>query len=152
MRWNQHDIDQYIKAKEYIDSLIIPLIPFQLTDEGNSSKHAFQAEVLNVFANELEKELTGRILLTPSHFYLVNEDLSIDITKINQVVEHVSTQPFKHIFFLTFDPRWKKHETSLNGNLIWLPGISTGNINSQETVRIIREQVKQVSELIRSYW
>lgn len=152
MRWNQQDISQYVQAKEYIDSLIIPLLPFQLSDDNNTARHAFQSEVLNIFANELEKELTGRTLLTPGYFYLVNEDPTIDITKVNQIVDHVLTQPFQHIFFLTFDPQWKKHEKELNGNLIWLPGVSSGDINSKETVMIVREQVKQVSELIRSYW
>lgn len=154
MRWIQKDMSQYIGAKEYIDSLLIPLSPFQLTDSNNMAKHAFQTEVLTIFTNELEKELTGRILLTPNYTYIASNDQGkdTDIERINNWIQHAKSQPFNHCFIITFDAAWKKHEQALDGHLIWLPGMTTGDIHSPEMAMVIRDQVNQVSELIRSYW
>lgn len=152
MKWIRKDIEQYIQAKEYIDTLIIPLVPFHLSEDNEVAKHAFQTEVLSHFSNELEKELSGRVMLTPNYYYLKSVDKEEEIVRINSWIEDTKKQPFNSIFFVSFDSTWKKYEPSLQGTLLWLPSMLTGDIHSEETNHIIRDQVKQVSELIRSFW
>jgi hypothetical protein len=61
-------------------------------------------------------------------------------------------QPFEHIILFTFDAGWKKYEKELQGNVLWLPGMQTGDLHSKEMQSVIRDQIAQVSEIIRSYW
>lgn len=152
MQWSNVDIKRYSQAKEYIDTLFIPLIPFQLSVDNDLSKHAFQYESLTIFLNELEKELSGRVLLTPTYHYLTHTSKAEETNRIEHWVKDARKQPFDHIFFFTHDATWKKYEKDLDGSLIWIPGSSVGNVQSNEFVQLIRDQVMQISELIRSYW
>jgi len=151
MKWNNTDLEKYIQAKEFIDTVIIPLQPFQIGNDSNLSKEAFQREVLSIFVNEIEKELSGRILLVPEFNYL-KSDIQNESEKVNVWIEELNKQPFKTIILMTFDSGWKKVENDLTGQLLWLPGIQSGDINSPEMKAIINSQVQQISELIRSYW
>ena len=152
MKWNKADLESYVKEKEYIDTLLVPIIPFQLSDETDLVKMAFQNEVLAIFLNELEKELKGRVMLTPNYHYLKSTKKEEEIDRINTWIKDANKQPFNHTFFFTFDASWKKEEQALDGTLLWLPGTHSGDVNSKEIATIIRDQVEQVSELIRSYW
>lgn len=152
MQWKKKNVDQYLEAKEYIDTMLIPLMPFQIAEDSQLSSNAFQNEVLTVFSLEIEKELAGRIMLAPNYNYLLTADRTDEITRLNKWTCEIMKQPFKHIFLFSFDAGWKKYEKSLDGNLLWIPGIPSGDINSKETQSSVRQQVAQVCELIRSYW
>ncbi|SES80407.1 Protein of unknown function [Oceanobacillus limi] len=152
MKWNEQDIEKYLSAKEYIDTVIFPLIPFELSQDSTAGKNAFASEVLAIFSSEIEKELTGRVLLIPGYNYLKSTDKEQEVERINNWVNDIKQQPFQHIFFLSFDSTWKKLENTLDGNFLWLPGFQSGDVHSEEMQVLIREQVKQIVELIRSYW
>lgn len=152
MKWKKNELEQYIGAKEYVDTIIMPLLPFQLSDDTNMAKDAFQREVLETFANELEMELTGRVVLTPAYNYLKSADKNAEMDRLRTWTDDISNQPLNHLFLITFDSSWKKVEQALPGTLLWMPGMSTGDIDSKEMQTIIRSQVEQVSELIRTYW
>src|SRR5690625_2909948 len=152
MKWKKEDLNQYIQAKEYIDTVIIPLIPFQFTDEQNLEKNAFQSEVLSILTNEIEKELTGRIMLTPNYHYIKSSDLEQESRILQGWIGEIKKQPFEHVFFLTFDSEWKKNEGKLDGTLLWLPGVKSGDLHSAQMHTMIKDQVEQIGELIRSYW
>ncbi|MFD2630677.1 YpiF family protein [Oceanobacillus kapialis] len=152
MKWKKSDMEQYMEAKEYIDSVLIPLVPFQLSNDNTLGSSTFQGEVIHILANEIEKELTGRVLLAPTLHYLKNSNKDKEIDRLNQWVHDAKEQPFEHIFFLTFDATWKKSEKEMDGTLLWLPGSKSGNLQSAEMRSVIKDQVEQLGELIRSYW
>lgn len=152
MKWRKDDLEKYVQAKEYIDTILMPLIPFQLTNDEDIGKDAFQQEIMTIFANEIEQELSGRVLLIPSYFYLKDTEKAIEVERLNQWISETENQPFNHTILLTFDPSWRKHEKELAGDLLWLPGIQTGDIHSNEMQSVIRDQISQLSEIIRSYW
>lgn len=152
MQWNYVDVERYRDAKEYIDTLFIPLIPFQLSADKDLEKLAFQSESLRIFLDQLEKELSGRTLLTPDYPYLLQTSKDDEVVRIGQWIEDVQQQPFEHIFFFTHDAKWKKYERELDGVLIWIPSTASGDIHSPDFVKLIRDQVAEMSELIRSYW
>lgn len=152
MRWTKKDIKTYMDAKEYIDTIVVPLNPFQLSNDNDLEKITFQSEVLTVFTQEIEKELTGRILLTPTYHYLKSSSKDNEVERINTWIKDIQKQNFTQIFFISFDSSWRKYEQALHGELLWLPGIHSGDLNSKEMHNVIRDQVEQVVELIRSYW
>src|SRR5699024_11215380 len=98
------------------------------------------------------KELSGRVMLSPTYYYLKTADLKEELDRLNHWIADIQKQPFNEVFLFTFDNAWKKIEKDLEGNLLWFPGMKTGNIRSQEANTLIRNQVEQISELIRSYW
>lgn len=152
MKWTPEDLQKYVQAKEYIDTAIIPVLGFQMNDEKKLEKEAFQREVLSIYTNEIEKELSGRLLLTPPYNYVKSNDMSGELNRLNDWIDHIKEQPFTSVFILTFDNQWKKIEKDLNAELLWFPSVQTGDIKSEETIRMIRNQVDQISELIRTYW
>jgi len=152
MQWNSEDLEQYLSAKEYIDTIIIPLQPFHLSKDNQLKRDAFLRNVLSIYTNEIEKELSGRVLLTPAFNYLKFTELENEVARLNDWVKDIKMQPFQTIFFMTFDAMWKKIESNLDGHLIWLPGIDSGDLHTKEAVKMIQNQVTQIGELIRSYW
>lgn len=151
MKWIDQDLQQYIQAKEYVDTVLIPLTPFHFTNDSMITKSARQKEALTVLLSEIEKVLSGRILLSPSYYYLKHMNLEEESKRVNTWIENAMEQPFKYVFLVTFDSKWKKHEELLNGHLLWLPAIE-GDFRSKEMASIIRGQVDQISEFIQSYW
>src|SRR5690625_5246866 len=131
---------------------MIPLLPVKFSSDHELAQQAFQNEVLSILINELEQELTGRILLSPSYSYLKLTDKTKEINRLNNWIQDARTQPFNHVFFITYDSSWKKDEQDLNGTLLWIPSVKTGDVYSEEMSGFIRDQVDQLVELIRSYW
>ena len=151
MKWKKDDLQKYVQAKEYIDTILMPLVPFQLSDE-DSEKLSFQKEVMRIFANEIEQELSGRVMLIPSYHYLKNADKDTEVERINQWIKELKSQPFQHFILLSFDASWKKYEKNLDGYLLWFPGMQTGDLQSEDTRIIIKDQIAQLLEIIRSHW
>lgn len=152
MKWNQSDLNKYISAKEYIDTLLIPLIPYQISDDGKMEKHAQQGELLSIFTTELERDLTGRTMLLPNYYYLSTQEKETEIERLNYFIADAKEQPFEHVFIITSDSAWKKHEKDLDADVLWWPGIKSADMQSKELRLLIHDQVEQFSELIRSYW
>lgn len=150
MKWIKDDVEKYVTAKEYIDTVILPLIPFDMAQE--LEKSAYHNESLTLLTKGLEKERTGRVMLAPTYYYIKSNDLSQELIRVNSWIENFQEQPFKHVFLITFDATWKKNEQALKGSLIWLPSIPQGNLYTQEMQQMIMDQVNQIGELIHSYW
>ncbi|MBX0356230.1 YpiF family protein [Halobacillus sp. Nhm2S1] len=151
MRWTKADTTQYIPEKQYIDTVIIPLIPFDPGNDQQMVKQAFQRELNQVFTNLIEKEYKGRIFLAPDYHYLEGSQAN-ETERINRWIHKFKEQPFHHIFLFTFDSKWKKYEAELEGHVLWVPGMGSGDIQSTETQSFVKEQAHQISELIQAYW
>ncbi len=153
MKWNYNDMDMYVQAKEYVDTFLVPFVPYSFSRSDEDTKRlALHAELMDIFVNEIEKQYKGRIFLTPSYSYLLDGDYSEEIPKLNKLVDHAQANGFKHILFLTFDNKWKKRESKLHGHLIWVPAGQTRDLESEEAQNMIRTQIDQVMELITTYW
>lgn len=152
MKWTKMDMEKYIEAKEFVDTLLIPLSPFKMGDDTSLEKDAFQQEVLHLFVHEIEQQLAGRLLLIPSYMYLKDADKKSEAERIQLFLEDAQKQPIEHVFYITFDASWRKHEKDLQGNVLWVPSVQTGDLKSKEVQSLIKDQVEQLSEYIRSYW
>lgn len=151
MRWTKADTTQYLPEKQYIDTVLVPMIPFNPSSDQQIVKQAFQRELNHVFTNLIEKEYRGRIFLAPDYNYLDGTHAQ-ETSRVNTWIEEFKKQPFQHVFLFTFDSKWKKIEAELNGHLLWVPGMNTGDIQSTETQSFVKEQAHQISELIQAYW
>lgn len=152
MKWTKSDVEKYVEAKEYVDTVVIPVQSFQLSKDDRLIKDTFAGEVLSIYANEIEKELSGRLLLTPTYTFNKQSDIKQEVARLNEWIADIKEQPFEHVFLLTLDLNLKKEEQALDGNLLWFPGLQPTDLQSQEAVQMIRSQIEQISELIRSYW
>lgn len=139
-------------VKEFVDTVVIPLHPFHLSEETSVVKDAFQLDVLERYAAEIEKKLSGRVLLAPTYLYLKKSNAGQEVKRLNAWVNDMKEQPFTSVYFFTFDSTWKKVEQELSGHLLWFPGMKTGDLKNPETTKLIRTQAEEISELIRAEW
>lgn len=152
MKWTSVDLQKYDQAKGYIDTIIVPLAPFQIGALEASAKNADQYDVLTLFARELEKELMGRIMLTPIYTYITSAEKLQEAERINEWTNHFKEQPFKQVLYISFDPSWRKIANDLEGEFIWLPTASLKDADPAAVKGIIRDQTLQTVELIKSFW
>ncbi|MYL55151.1 DUF2487 family protein [Pontibacillus yanchengensis] len=153
MQWKTEDMNMYVQSKEYVDTIVIPLLPVSFnTDDKQLVSMAFQHELLTVFTNEIEKQFKGRIFLSPSYTYSPSTDIEHEMNRLNLWCEEAETQGFKHILLFTMDPKWKKQERKLEGSLIWLPAGQVDTLHSEEAQKYVQSQINQVTELIMAYW
>ncbi|MFC4404360.1 DUF2487 family protein [Gracilibacillus xinjiangensis] len=152
MKWDAADLPTYFEAKDFVDTVCIPLVPVKLSNKEESVKLASNQQTLQIIAKEVERNFTGRVLLSPTYTYIQNESRQAEKERLNQWVEIMFKEDFNHIFFLTFDLKWKKEEKGMNGTLLWLQASTLENHQTETTKKWIQEQTSQVNELIRSFW
>src|SRR5690625_8053528 len=92
MKWASQDLERYTQAKEYVDTIIMPLIPFQISPDNEAGKEAVQSEALSIIAKEIEKELSGRVMLLPSYHYVKSADKEKETARLNDLVKEVEKQ------------------------------------------------------------
>ncbi|KGX87954.1 DUF2487 family protein [Pontibacillus litoralis] len=153
MQWKVEDVHMYVKAREYVDTLLIPMTPISYGGEQDELKSlAFQSEFLSVFLSELEKSFKGRVFLSPSYTYSTTSMMEEEIKRLNSWCERAIADGFQHVFLFTLDSKWKVKERELNGSLMWIPTGGVDSIHTQEGVHFVQSQIGQVTELITSYW
>lgn len=153
MKWRTNDIKQYVQAKEYIDTALIPLIPFSLSNDQQIKELVFQKELMDIYVNHIEQQLKGRIFLLPEYYYLKDDKINEELTKLNRFTKHVHNQPFKYTFLITFDREWRKVIKELDDvELLWIPSMKEGDLSQKETQKMIQSQVKEIEQLIMDSW
>ncbi|WP_285766219.1 YpiF family protein [Peribacillus sp. SI8-4] len=148
MRWTAKELDMYSKSKEYVDTALIPLIPFSFG--GEMKQTGSVNEFLSILSLEIEKQMKGRVLLMPTFHYASNE---IDkVERLKHWADVVKENDIRHIFFLTSDYEWKKAEGKLENNLIWLPAIPMENLEKEQARATIGQQVIQILDIFTYNW
>ncbi|MBO8170727.1 MAG: DUF2487 family protein [Bacillaceae bacterium] len=104
MRWNPDDIESFIEAKEYIDTVIIPVHTLRLQEMNKEQVQKIRK--LEDICLYIENQLKGRVLLLPPVFqYLASN--SEDYAEVFQRFLVHSVQDggdaFKHMLFVTED-------------------------------------------------
>ncbi|SIS37161.1 DUF2487 family protein [Salimicrobium flavidum] len=151
MRWSQNDLDQFVDEKQYIDTLFIPLIPIHTSGDDKMVSSAFQHELNNLFSKIIEEQFKGRIVLAPTYNY-IGENVENEKERLNQWIDSFSEQSFKYIFLFSFDRNWRKEEKELKGELLWFPGLRKGDLQSTETQSFVKEQAREIVEIIKETW
>lgn len=150
MKWISQDIDMYIKSKEYVDTVVLPLFPVSLGDDIKQT--AAMSEFISLLSIQLERQFRGRLVMLPGYSYLksFSEDKLVNDIKIWE--EELLAKGFKHVFYLTSDSSWKAIETQFTGGLIWLPSLPLEHMDEQYKNTILDDQVKQLLQLFLQKW
>lgn len=102
MKWELTTADQFIEAKEYIDTAIVPLIKIEL---GEQFKPALiNSTWLTGVASGVEGQLMGRVMLFPVYSYTGLEKEDHLIANLNTYTTHLQQHGFKNVIFLTHIP------------------------------------------------
>ncbi|WP_078380198.1 YpiF family protein [Sutcliffiella halmapala] len=149
MKWTSKDITQYVQAKEYIDTVIIPLISVSFEEDIKSL--ASHGEYITILSHELERQFKGRVILLPSYSYLHNESFDSKVPRLNEYVNHIK-QNMKHVFLLTSDSNWTQKEQELEGKLVWLPAIPLEDMDEKYKKKILQDQMNQLLPMFIQKW
>lgn len=150
MKWVPEDMEMFLKAKEYIDTVVIPLYPISFGDDVKQS--ANMTEFINLLATQLERQFKGRLILLPGFPYLKNKDNNKSLNDVLEWENRLKDEEFKHIFYVTSDSDWKMVEQQLSGSLIWLPALPLEHMDDKQKNSILMDQVKQLVNLFTQKW
>ncbi|MBT2602280.1 YpiF family protein [Bacillus sp. ISL-53] len=148
MKWTAKDLDMYMQSKEYVDTVLIPLVP--LSFKGQMKQTGSMNEFLTILSLEIEKQMKGRILLLPTFHYLSDEMDKVE--RLKRWANEVKENNFEHVFFLTSDFEWKKEERELENNLVWIPAIPLEGLEIEQAREMINQQVLQILNIFSYNW
>ncbi|MFF2497759.1 YpiF family protein [Peribacillus sp. NPDC058075] len=148
MKWTAKDLDMYMQSKEYVDTVLIPLVP--LSFRGQMKQTGSMNEFLTFLSLEIEKQMKGRILLLPTFHYLSDELDKVE--RLKRWANEVKENNFEHVFFLTSDFEWKKEERELENNLVWIPAIPLEGLEIEQAREMIHQQVIQILDIFSYNW
>ncbi|MEY8733318.1 YpiF family protein [Peribacillus frigoritolerans] len=148
MKWTAKDLDMYMQSKEYVDTVLIPLVP--LSFKGQMKQTGSMNEFLTILSLEIEKQMKGRILLLPTFHYLSDEMDKVE--RLKRWANEVKENNFEHVFFLTSDFEWKKEERELENNLVWIPAIPLEGLEIEQAREMINHQVLQILDIFSYNW
>ncbi|MBU9711808.1 YpiF family protein [Evansella tamaricis] len=150
MKWTTEQMDMYLKAKEYVDTAIIPLIP--LDWEKDPKGKVSMGEFTSILTDQLETQFKGRVFQIAPFTYLSQEDEDDRLKRLVAWDHHLFDNGFKHILYVTSDSEWKKVERNLPDMLIWIPSLSLESMEDTYKKQIIDQQLKQLIPLIADKW
>ncbi len=150
MKWTSKDISQYVQSKEYIDTVIIPLIPISFSD--NIKSIASHGEYINILSYELERQFKGRVILLPSYTYVESDLPENKVNHLNNLTLHIKKDNIKHVFLMTSDSSWSQFEKELEGKLVWLPAIPLEDMEEKYKQKIIQDQMNQLLPMFIQKW
>ncbi|WP_409301370.1 YpiF family protein [Peribacillus sp. SCS-155] len=148
MRWTPKEIDAFNQAKEYIDTIMIPLIPVSIDQDmkQSASIHNF----INILTMSVEQQFRGRILLMPQLSYLSSSPVEDKLGLVRSWKQEASG--FKHVLFITSDIEWKRHEGVLGGSLLWIPSMPLEHLADDQARTLVNDQVRQLSDVFSKMW
>ncbi|SEP67789.1 DUF2487 family protein [Piscibacillus halophilus] len=153
MKYISSDIKQYTQAKEYIDTAILPLIPYTFKSDQDLLQLSVQKDLIQLYVSQIENELKGRVFVLPEYNYLKSDKIQEDEKgRLQNLLVHLEHQPFKYIFLITSDNKWRKITKDMEAELIWIPAMSDTDLNQQETQQLVQSQVKEIQSLIKDSW
>lgn len=150
MKWNPQDIEKFVQTKEYVDTVVLPLLPVSF--ENKMKHNATMSEFIHILTMQLEKQLKGRILLLPGLIYLKKDTVKDHLHQLNEWEQQILTNRFRHLFYVTSDSDWNCVENDLLGKLIWLPSLPIDQMDEQHKTTLIEDQVNQLLQLFFQKW
>lgn len=150
MRWTSKEIEMFEKAREYVDTIVLPLFPLSFDEKMKQT--ASMTEFIQLLSLQLERKFKGRLILPPGFAYLKSaglDELEEQLVKWEKVLYE---NGFKHVYFLTSDIDCKKIENNLSGTIIWLPTLPLAQMDERSRNTVIEDQVAQLVEIFVQNW
>lgn len=140
------EISQYMEQKEYVDTVVIPLVELDLSTAG-MRQSAGAAEYMIALTSLLERQFKGRLLLLPPVSYAKNTDRA---HLAGELQKEMRQSDFKHIFYMTTDATWRTVQDF--GQLLWLPAVPTEHMDQKFRHSVMEDQLRQVLPLFLNEW
>ncbi|WP_428908923.1 DUF2487 family protein [Niallia sp. Krafla_26] len=150
MKWTGEDMDMFTRAKEYIDTVILPLCPVSFQE--NLDRTVEMTDYISFLVHPLEKQFKGRLLLLPSFTYLKPKEGDLPIELLLNWEEELRASGFNYIFYLTSDQEWQTKESALNGSIVCMPSVPIRKHDLNDRNTILEDQVKQIRSLFTEKW
>ncbi|MEW3992440.1 YpiF family protein [Bacillus altitudinis] len=142
MKFQSEDADLFLQSKDYIDTAIIPLV-------GIDASHIKQTVSLGEFtmlvAEDLERQLKGRVFLFPPHTYL--EVKQEDILAVKQSLQ----EHFQHVVFITSDTKWKE-QLEVSESAFILQSVPLEHLKVNLKQKVIQDSVEQILNFLLQKW
>ncbi|HCO80730.1 YpiF family protein [Bacillus altitudinis] len=145
MKFQAEDADLFLQSKDYIDTAIIPLV-------GINASHIKQTVSLGEFtmlvAEDLERQLKGRVFLFPPYTYLeVNNRKQEDILALKQSLQ----EHFQHVVFITSDNKWKE-QLEVSESAFILQSVPLEHLKVNLKQKVIQDSVEQILNFLLQKW
>jgi len=139
-------MDTYIQQKDYIDTLLVPLLKLETNPESMKNSSS-STEFLMQLTKFIETQFKGRMMLMPPFSYTQSANLQSMATTLSQ---DLGLMEFKHVFYITTDSEWKSVE--ITGEVIWLPALPLESMDKRLKQTIIEDQLRQVLPQLTKKW
>ncbi|MFE8695672.1 YpiF family protein [Cytobacillus sp. FJAT-53684] len=150
MKWISQDIEMYLKSKEYVDTVVLPLFPVSFDDDIKQT--VAMTEFISLLSVQLERQFRGRLVMLPGYSYLKSTAEDKLVSDVKDWETELLAKGFKHVFYITSDSSWKAIENKLEGGLIWLPSLPLEHMDDNYKNSILEDQVKQLLNLFLQKW
>lgn len=150
MKWISEDIQTFMEAREYVDSVLIPL--YGISFAGVISKNAASTEFTSIISQQVERQFKGRLLMLPGITYCKDWDEEEKVKYILQWKATIEKEKFPFIFFLTTDKEWDLYAEKLGDSLIWMPFIPLEDLDERYKKTVIEEEVSEILNKIILKW
>lgn len=152
MQWSKDHLETYVDTKEYIDTLLVPLVNINMKNDKQLIKSGLEREYIEILAYEIERRLAGRIMLLPTFVYTYNSHYDKEQERLNLWVQSFKQESFDNTFILTLDYEWSKRAQDIDGHILWLSHIPFDHINEASAKPFVKSQADNLSETIQSFW
>lgn len=146
MLYNVKDVSDFLANKQFIDTVMLPLVQIDMSDEGIKQSSSASDYLLNL-TNFIEHQFKGRIMLMPPLTYLKGVDQSGAIMLFEQKLHEAG---FKHVFFMTSDHTLTNLQET--HNIVWLPSIPLESMDATVKNKILEDQLAQVIPVFSAKW
>ena len=140
MLYNNRDLRVLKDEIEFVDTAIVPVVSVDF--DSNLLHHSNNLELIQLVTIQLEKQLKGRLMITPSPT-TVNQDSSALETYKNQLTEY----GFKNVVSLSFDALEIEGVHNIKVN-----SIPISDMDNEMKISIINDEVKTVIKQIIGVW
>jgi len=146
MYFNVQDVIQFQSQKEFIDTVIIPLVSVNLKEDMIKQSSSATQYLMSLTAY-IEQQFKGRLMLMPPFSYIEQSKESMSLQSIQ---EEFHDAGFKHVLFITCDHGWTSQKNEVD--VIWLPSIPLESMDQSVKNTILQDQLKQVIPILSSKW
>lgn len=99
-------------------------------------------------AEDLERQLKGRVFLFPPHTYLeVNNRKQEDILALKQSLQ----EHFQHVVFITSDNKWKE-QLEVSESAFILQSVPLEHLKVNLKQKVIQDSVEQILNFLLQKW
>lgn len=143
MRFDGMDALKSLTERQYVDTLIVPLVELAFDEEMVRKAESY--EVVQAVALETERQLSGRTMLNPTLSYL---DVEAGRGLAEAIVAKATASGFTYVLFISSDVRFKAFELPI----IFVPPLALKGMSGEQSHTMVQNFATQVITELSSRW